>query len=205
MIRVGIVDDHPTFRLGLTRLLQRERDLKVAWELGSLSELQSLMASDPVDVVLMDLGLGDGEDSLAATRALVTKSRARVLFISAALDPGAVAAVRRSGASGYVPKDLPLAEVVAAVRRAAGATRRSGFTDLLAGRDGLHGHSGSVRERLTKREHEVLRELRRGFTNKEMASRLGVSVPTINKHVQKVLKKLHVRNRAAAVAIQYPE
>jgi DNA-binding NarL/FixJ family response regulator len=198
------VDDHPTFRLGLMRLLERERDVRVVWELGSVARLQSLIASEPVDVVLMDLGLGDNEDSLAATQALVSQSRAKVLFISASLDPGAVSAARRSGASGYVPKDLPLAEVMAAVRRVAAAARRSGFTDLSADRDGAKGRPESAREPLTKREHEVLRELRRGFTNKEMATRLGVSVPTINKHVQKVLKKLHVRNRAAAVAIHYP-
>ena len=197
------MDDHPTFRLGLMRLLERERDMKVVWELGSVSRLQSLMASDPVDVVLMDLGLKDNEDSLAATRALVTKSRAKVLFISASLDPGAVAAARRAGASGYVPKDLPLADIVAAVRRVAAATRRSGFADVSAGPAGAKGLPASAGERLTKREHEVLRELRRGLTNKEMATRLGVSVPTINKHVQKVLKKLHVRNRAAAVATHY--
>ena len=204
MIRLGIVDDHPTFRLGLTRLLEAQRDLKVVWDVGSLSQLQALMAADPVDIVLMDLGLGRNEDSLAATRQLVAESRVKVLFISASLEPGAAAAARRSGASGYVPKDLPIAEVVSAVRRVAAASRRSGFSDLLAGRDG-GGRSEPAGKRLTEREHEVLRELRRGSTNKEMASRLGVSVTTVNKHVQSLLKKLRVHNRAAAVAIRYPD
>ena len=204
LIRIGIVDDHPTFRLGLTRLLQAERDLKVVWEIGSLAQIEALMASDPVDIVLMDLSLGHNEDSLAATRRLVAESRVKVLFISASLEPGAAAAARRSGASGYLPKDLPLAEVIAVVRRVGAAPRRSGFSDLLAGRNGA-GRSEPAGKRLTNREHEVLRHLRRGYTNKEMASRMGVSVTTINKHVQNVLKKLRVRNRAAAVAIAYPE
>ena len=200
------MDDHPAFRFGLAKLLQRERDLKVAWDVGSVSDLDARLVSQPVDLVLMDLTLANDEDSLAATRALISNSRAKVLVISASLEPGAATAARRSGASGYIPKDVALSEIVATVRRTAAArNRRPTFTDLLASRNRDQARSDSAGQPLSRRENEVLRELRRGFTNKEMAARMGVSVPTINKHVQKVLKKLQVRNRSAAVALRYPD
>jgi DNA-binding NarL/FixJ family response regulator len=72
---------------------------------------------------------------------------------------------------------------------------------MLATRRAGNGNAVAVRSGLTTREQEVLAELRRGRTNKEIALRLGVSITTINKHVQQVLKKFHVRTRAQAVAI----
>ena len=67
MIRVGIVDDHPLFRLGLLHALERQPDLEVLWDLGSLANLDRMLKTNPVDVVLMDLCLGGDEDALAAT------------------------------------------------------------------------------------------------------------------------------------------
>jgi DNA-binding NarL/FixJ family response regulator len=101
-----------------------------------------------------------------------------------------------------LPKDLDVADMVAAIRALASPNfgRRS-FSDLLATRRGSNGTLLSLRNGLTMREQEVLAELRRGRTNKEIAKRLGVSITTINKHVQQVLKKLHVRTRAQAVAV----
>ena len=87
-IRVGIVDDHPVFRLGLARTLEREVDLKVVWELGTATELIQSARSSPVDVVLMDLNLGPGQDSLAATQALLQRHPAvKVIVIRADVSP----------------------------------------------------------------------------------------------------------------------
>ena len=198
MIRLGIVDDHPTFRVGLRRLLEHEPELTVAWDMGTLSEMDLALADKPVDAVLMDLSLGPNEDSLAATRRLADKrSGIKVIVISASFDPDAVTAARQAGALGYLPKDLPAADMVAAIKTLAlEQTNNGAFADFAIGRKSTPNASYG----LTKRELEVVSELRRGRTNREIAVDLGVSVTTVNKHVQQVLKKLHVRNRAQALA-----
>jgi DNA-binding NarL/FixJ family response regulator len=204
LIRIGIVDDHPVFRLGLARAFERERDLAVLWDISGVSDLDNVLETCPVDVVLMDLNLGLDQDALAATTAIRNRydDAVRVIVISGALDWEAASAARAAGASGYLPKDLDVGEMVAAIRGLASPNfgRRS-FSDMLATRRAGNGNAVAVRSGLTTREQEVLAELRRGRTNKEIALRLGVSITTINKHVQQVLKKFHVRTRAQAVAI----
>jgi len=202
LIRLGIVDDHPTFRVGLKRLFEGERGLHVAWDLGTLSEMTSALTSDPVDVLLLDLNLGPNEDSLAATRKLVDKQEGVVVIvISALFDLESVAAARQAGAHGYLPKDLPVAEMVAAVRSLAHKSVNGSFVDFVTGRSA----PAEARHGLTKRELDVAAELRRGRTNREIAGRLGVSVTTVNKHVQQVLKKLYVSNRSQAIARLHAE
>lgn len=203
LIRVGIVDDHPVFRLGLVRTLEREDDLAILWELGSVAGLQNLLETCPVDVVLMDLNLGPNEDALAATTAVRDRFESvRIIVISGSVDWESASAARAAGASGYLPKDLAIPDMVAAIHGLASPNfGRLGFSDLLTSRS-EHGGTGLTGRRgLTKREQEVLAELRRGRTNKEIASRLSVSITTVHKHVQHVLKKLHVRTRAQAVAM----
>jgi DNA-binding NarL/FixJ family response regulator len=202
LIRLGIVDDHPVFRLGLRGSFDRQRDLKVCWDLGSATRLLETVASSPVDVVLMDLDLGPNQDGLAATRALKqAEPGVRVIVITASLDTETVAAARRAGANGYLAKDLPVADMVAAIRKLANpAAARTTFGDYLPAGSTASTRSWSAQRGLTQREHEVLSELKRGRTNREIAARLGVSVSTVNKHVQQVLKKLHVKNRGQAVA-----
>jgi DNA-binding NarL/FixJ family response regulator len=202
LIRIGIVDDHPVFRLGLRRLFDGAEDIVVSWDLAAESELVQTLESKPVDVILMDLNLGPGQDSLRATRAIVDGNQdVQVIVVSASLDHEAVAAARDAGAGGYLPKDLPTAEMVEAVRALAKrGGGRSPFGDFLARRSRAHGGSESAAQGLTRRQREVLAELRRGGTNREIAARLGVSITTVNKHVQQVLKKFHAKSRAQAIA-----
>lgn len=174
----------------------------MAWELGSVRDLQATMEMSPVDVVLMDLNLGPNEDSLAATTAIRHRYEAvKVIVISASLDWEAASAARVSGASAFLPKDLAIADMVAAIRALSSPNfGRWAFADMLEDRGGKSTVT-SLRRGLSRREQEVLAELRRGRTNREIALRLGVSITTINKHVQQVLKKLQVRTRAQAVAM----
>jgi DNA-binding NarL/FixJ family response regulator len=201
LIRLGLVDDHPVFRLGLIRLFERESDLRTVWELGSLDGIDQMLDSKPVDVVLMDLILGPEQDALAATRRIREKYESvRVIIISGSLDYQWASAARAAGAHGYLPKDLPVEDMLAAIRGlAAESLARIGFKDMLS--SGFRRPNGHITlsHDLTRREQQVLAELRRGRSNKEIAARLGVSVTTINKHVQKVLRKLDVRTRAQAV------
>ena len=202
LIRIGIVDDHPVFRLGLRGTFERQRDIKVVWDLGDATNVLETLKTAPVDVVLMDLDLGPGPDGLTATRAVKrAHPEVRVIVLTASLDTGNVSASRVAGASGYLAKDLPVADMLAAVRKlAAPGAIRLVLGDHI-GATPTNGHSTwPGLDGLTRREKEVLAELKRGRTNREIATRLGVSVTTVNKHVQQVLKKLQVRNRGQAVA-----
>ena len=203
LIRLGIVDDHPVFRLGLRRTFEREGDMAVVWEAQSVVDLDRMIEAAPVDVVLMDLNLGANQDALAATTAIREKfDSTNVIVISASLDWEAASAARAAGASGYLPKDLGIADMVAAIRGLASPNfGRATFNDMLDYRSRTQPASNISRARLTRREQEVLSELRRGRTNKEIARRLGVSITTINKHVGHVLKKLNARSRSQAVAL----
>ena len=191
------------FRLGLVRTFEREVDLEVLWELPNLDELFPMLEHFPVDVVLMDLSLGPDQDALAATMAIRQKyEEIKVIVISASLDYEAASAARAAGASGYLPKDLSIADMVATIRGLASPNfGRFSFNDLLQARSRLNGAPVPWQRALSKREQQVLSELRRGRSNREIAVELGVSVTTINKHVQQVLKKLHVRTRSQAIAM----
>jgi DNA-binding NarL/FixJ family response regulator len=203
LIRVGIVDDHPLFRLGLLHALERQPDLEVLWDLGSLANLDRMLKTNPVDVVLMDLCLGGDEDALAATAGIRgSYDDVGVIVISGSLDWDAASAARVSGAGGYLPKDIAVTDMVAAIRaNASPDAGKLAFSDMLEGN--LHRNADIVaaRRSLTRREREVLSELRRGRTNKDIALGFGVSTSTVNKHVQQVLKKLRARTRAEAVVL----
>ena len=202
LIRLGIVDDHPVFRLGLIRLFERESDISVVWELPDLGDLFGMLERFPVDVVLMDLSLGPEQDAIGAIDAIRRKyDLVKVIVVSASLDWEAANAARLAGASGYLPKDLSMVDMLATIRGLASPNfGRASFRDLLEVRARLSG-SRNWQKDLSKRELQVLAELRRGRSNKEIAAQLGVSITTINKHVQQVLKKLHVRTRSQAIAM----
>ncbi|GAC1471992.1 MAG: response regulator transcription factor [Candidatus Dormibacteraceae bacterium] len=186
-LRIGIVDDHPIFRAGLKRLLEREDGLSVEWEMASARELAATFERHPVDVVLMDVHLGHGPDGLEATTALMGKwPSLTVIVLSGSLDPMTRQQAAAAGAAGFLSKDVNASELISSVRRfaygEATLTRRPDDGQLV----------------LSKRERQVLAEVRKGRTNREIAKTLGVSITTVNKHVQQILKKLRVTNRVQA-------
>ncbi len=162
-----------------------------------------MLETYPVDVVLMDLSLGPDQDALAATTAIRQKHESvKVIVVTASLDWEAATAARAAGANGYLPKDLSIADMVEAIRALASPNfGRQSFRDMLESRPSSRAPMLSLWRTLSKREQEVLSELRRGRTNREIAAQLGVSVTTVNKHVQQVLKKLQVRTRSQAIAM----
>jgi DNA-binding NarL/FixJ family response regulator len=203
LIRLGVVDDHPVFRLGLVRMLERETDMVVHWDVGSLDAMHQKLEAIPVEVVLLDLNLGPGEDALGAITAIrKTHPTVKVIVVSASLDWEAANAAREAGANGYLPKDLEVQDMIATIRALASPNfGRWSFNEMLSAGSRKAGTLVALRGGLTRRERQVLLELRRGRTNKEIATRLGVSISTINKHVQHILKKLRVRTRTQAVAL----
>lgn len=174
----------------------------MAWESATASDLTANLENDPVDVILMDLYLGENENSLAAVREARERfSDLRVIVVSASLDWDAVAASRAAGANGYLPKDLSVEDMVAAIRALADPNLgRMTFSDRVGTSRATNGSRWINQAGLTRREREVLFEIVCGNSNREIAARLGVSVTTVNKHVHHVLSKLKAKTRAQVIA-----
>jgi DNA-binding NarL/FixJ family response regulator len=194
---VGIVDDHPVFRLGLKRALERESDVDVVWEMGSAANLDAVMTKTPVDVVLMDIYLGAAKDGMAATLDLTEKwPEVRVAVMSASLDARIASASKRVGAAMFIPKSVPVDEMVSSIKRLAASTSNRSAK-------GAARRPSTARTRidgLSPRERQVLDYVRVGRTNREIAARLNISIATVNKHVHQVLFALNVSNRTQAAA-----
>jgi len=197
-IRVAIIDDHPVFRLGLKRALERESDLEVSWELSSAATLDSTMTKSPVDVLLIDVYLGSAKDGISATREVVEKwPDVKVAAMSASLDARVSQASTRAGARMFLSKSMPVADVVGSIRHLA-AQSRDQHSRVISRRPK---RGARVRVNgLSPRQRQVLDNIRLGRTNREIATRLGVSVATVNKHVHEILGALKVRNRTEAAA-----
>jgi DNA-binding NarL/FixJ family response regulator len=205
---VGIVDDHPMFRVGLRETLQAEPGVFVFWDVGSGEEALSCLETSAVDVVLMDVTLKGKLDGLAATALIRGRlPQVSVVMMSALVDDRTLIAARRARAHGYLSKDLAPDAFVRCLRALLNPTTWKPLPvpgNLL---DGFEGGTTRVDSRrqgtqlLTLREAEVATYIRDGRTNREIGVQLGVSRPTIDKHVQKILVKLQARNRAHAVSL----
>jgi DNA-binding NarL/FixJ family response regulator len=195
-VRVLIVDDHPVVRQGLRTFIDLQDDLTVVGEAEDGESAVRVAADVRPDVILLDLRM-PGSDGVDALRELRHRgSAARVLIITSFTDPGAVLPAVRAGASGYVYKDIDPPALAAAIRavHAGHVLLHPDVAALLS--------TGQARtadaERLTARERDVLAELARGRSNREIARLFGVSEKTVKTHVSAVLRKLSVQDRTQA-------
>jgi DNA-binding NarL/FixJ family response regulator len=195
--RVFLVDDHHFFLSGLRAELGAEFEI-----VGDGSDVdtsvEGIRRTDP-DVVLLDVHLpgGGGRSVIEAVHRVRPEVRFLALSVSDAAED--VIAVIRAGARGYVTKSISPADLAAAIRRvrdgdAVFSPRLAGFVlDAFRGR--LDGPVDPELDQLTAREQEVLRHIARGYTYKEVARRLHLSVKTVETHVSSVLRKLQLSSR----------
>ncbi|MDT0164926.1 response regulator transcription factor [Actinotalea sp. AC32] len=212
MIRVAVVDDEALVRRGLTVLLGLEPDLDVVGEAGNGTDAVALVQRERPDVVLMDIRMPRG-DGLAATRAITADartSRTRVLVLTTFDVDEHVFAALRAGASGFLPKDTPPDDLLAAIRVVAAGeallapsvTRRLIEEFVRRTPEAPPARPPGV-DTLTEREREVLREVAAGRSNHEIADDLVVSYGTVKTHVSSLLMKLACRDRAQLVMVAY--
>lgn len=203
-IKIGIVDDHPVFRLGLKRALERESDLEILWELDSATNLDMLMDKSPVDMLLIDVYLGKGKEGIAATRSVTERwPEVKVAAISASLDAEVGVEMRRAGADVFIRKTMPISEMITTVRElvtSEGPIRGRRRRHANAAPEGSPAPKRRKTDALSPRQRQVLEYIRVGRTNRDIAARLGVSVATVNKHVHDILGTLGVSNRTQAAA-----
>ncbi len=196
-IRILIVDDHPVVRAGLRALLETEPGLEVVGEAADAADSIEHARGLAPDVVLMDLRLGDGPSGAEATAAMIALPSPPAVLVLTNYDTdadilGAVAA----GASGYLLKDAPPAELVAAVRAAAAG--ESALAPAVTAK--LLDRLRAPQAALSNRELEVLALVAAGATNAEVAARLHLAETTVKTHLAHVNTKLGATSRGAAVA-----
>lgn len=197
MIRLVLADDHPVVRAGLRALLAVEPDLEIVAEAGSPDEAVALAESGGVDVVLMDLRFGTTDTGADATRRIRALPRPpRVLVLTNYDTDADILAAVEAGASGYLLKDAPPDELVAAVRAAAAG--ESALAPTVATR--LLERMQRPQVSLSKRETEVLDLVASGRSNTQVAADLFVSEATVKSHLVRIFAKLDVTSRTAAVA-----
>ncbi len=217
-VRVVVVDDQGVIRTGLRMIVDNEPDLVVVAEAGDGVEAVDVVAATRPDVVLMDIRM-PGMDGIAATRAIRTAPGPgpRVLVLTTFDLDEYVYAALRAGASGFLLKDAPPADLLAGIRVVAAgegllapavtrtvlsrclelerqaapppAARPSPWLDRLA--------------TLSEREREILAALARGLANRDIAAEFVVTEATVKSHVSSLLTKLGLRSRVEAVVVAY--
>jgi DNA-binding NarL/FixJ family response regulator len=195
-IRILLVDDHPVVREGLRAILATEPGLELTGEAASGDEALVFARLHRPDVVLMDLRMANG-DGVAATRRIVTEvPGTRVLVLTTYDTDSDILRAIGAGATGYMLKDSPRADLVRAIRAA------SRGETVLAPSVARHLAARAQRpkqESLSPREIEVLGLVARGLTNVEVGRRLLISQATVKTHLLRAFAKLGVSDRTAAV------
>jgi DNA-binding NarL/FixJ family response regulator len=200
-VRVLVVDDDALVRAGLTLMLDGAEDVVVVGEAGDGADVESALDAHPTDVVLMDIRM-PRVNGIAATRRVRARPRPPEVIVLTTFDTDEnVLRALWAGASGFLLKDAPPAEIVRAVRRVAAGepmlspaiTRR--LMDRVATRAGAHERAHRALAALSAREHEVAVAVGHGRTNAEIAAQLHLSVATVKAHITRVLTKLELGNR----------
>jgi DNA-binding NarL/FixJ family response regulator len=197
-IRVFIVDDHPMVIEGLSSMLRSQPTIELAGFATNAASCLGFFVNQSVDVVLMDINLPDKSGielcALVKAKSPITK----IIALSNFDQLSYVERMKESGASGYLLKNTPLAELMEAIEtvNAGGAwwNYLENFTNQMEAKQVMM---------LTRREKEVLGLIADGLTNVEIADKLSVSSSTVDSHRKNLISKLHVKNTAALVRFAF--
>ncbi len=202
MLTVLVVDDHRVVRSGIRRLIDAEAGLKTVAEAGTIEESVAAALKHQPAVVIVDVSLGSssGIDAIPAIAAAAPE--ARILILSMEEEPGYVIRALEAGAHGYVPKSSADGELIEAVRAvAAGARYVPNVIAMRVADARADAARKTARANLSRRELDVLRLLGLGYSNKEIARELFITVRTVESHRAHLMQKTGARSRAEVVRV----
>jgi len=204
MIRLVIVDDHALFREGLASIIRLEPDIEVSGLAGSVQEAVGIVRTLKPDVVLMDFTLPDGTGADATRMVLKEDPDCKIIFLTMSEEDENLFAAIRSGAKGYLLKNMSPSKLVATIRSVQQGESALSRTmtlrlmeELSRTKEPEHLEDATL-AKLTRREIDVLREIVKGSTNQEIAKQLYLSENTVKYHVHSILQKLGLPSRRAA-------
>jgi len=210
-VRILVVDDHTLFRRGLTALLSLEPQFEVVGDAADAGQALRRAAELQPDLILLDNHLPgvNGVDALPSLREAAP--RARVLMLTVSEDERDLAAALRAGACGYLLKTIEGDALAASIRRAMRgdsvvAEEMTGklvaaFQSMQPGAPAPPEPRADPIDLLSPREQQILREIARGASNKEIARTLGIAETTVKIHVQHILRKLELTSRVQAAVM----
>jgi DNA-binding NarL/FixJ family response regulator len=208
-IRVVVVDDQPLIRAGFAMVMAAADDIEIVGEADNGTQAIELLHRVEADLVIMDIRMPVMDGIQATEQLMRLEDPPRVLVLTTFDNEEDAFAALRAGASGFLLKNAPAAEVISAIRVVAAGESvvAPRITRLLLDRfaDRL-GPSGGQSERLgalTARERDVLALVARGLSNSEIAADLYVAEATVKTHLGNMMAKLHLRDRAQAVVFAY--
>jgi DNA-binding NarL/FixJ family response regulator len=194
-IRILSVEDHPVYREGLATIISFEQDMLLVGRASNAVEAVAEFRRHRPDVTLMDIGLPgtNGTYTLIAIRGEFPE--ARIIMLTTSDCDGDIQRALRAGASGYILKSMHMDELLSVIRSVHAGRRQ--IPPEVAAR--LAEHLGD--EDLTARELDVLRLIRDGYRNKQIADQLSISENTVNFHIKNLVDKLQANDRTHAVTI----
>ncbi|MDT4990618.1 MAG: hypothetical protein QOH97_510 [Actinoplanes sp.] len=208
-IRVLLVDDQALVRAGFSMVLAAQPDIDVVGEAGDGAAAIRALAGTPVDVVVMDIRM-PVMDGVEATRRICATSHGPRVLVLTTFDTDADAfAALQAGASGFLLKNAPPEELLAAIRVVAAGDSvvaprvTRALLNRFAGQLTLRGRTDDRLALLTERELEVLLHVAAGLSNIEVAARLHVAEATVKTHFGRILTKLDLRDRVQVVVFAY--
>jgi DNA-binding NarL/FixJ family response regulator len=191
LIHILIIDDHPAILVGLSSMLSTHPNFRIVATFESSNHLDRLQLKEKVDVVLLDMRIPGmtGVESINAVRR--TLPAARILIISSYETDEEIHRSLTSGATGYITKNAPHEEIIAAIKKVASGRRylNPAIAQMLAHRN---------EHALTSREIELLHFVARGLTNKQIGDHFGLSEHTVRNHVNSIIGKMDAQDRTEA-------
>ncbi|HJQ04379.1 MAG TPA: response regulator transcription factor [Nocardioides sp.] len=207
-IRIVIVDDHAMVRQGLRSVLEREADLEVVGEAASSAQTLAVVGAHRPHVVLLDLRLSPSSETEGIEvcgRLHQVHPEIAVLVLTTVIDDQLVLEAIHRGARGYVVKEVDTSELVKAIRSVHRGESAFDSRSAAAMVRGINAESAAENRQLTEREHDVLRLLARGMSNRVIGQQLFISETTAKFHVCNIMRKLQVSRRAEAVYVASKE
>jgi DNA-binding NarL/FixJ family response regulator len=204
-MKVLVVDDHILFREGLVSLLSADPSFKVVGQAGSVCEAVELARTHKPDLVLMDFSLPDGDGAEASALILEDLPECDIVFLTMHDADEKLFAAIRSGAKGYLLKNVPVSKLLSAlhsIEKGEAAISRSmtmRILDEFSHTVGTAQENRGLLNNLSPREIEILTEIGMGASNNEIAERLFLSVNTVKHHAHNIFSKLGLKNRREAM------